>query len=94
MPKREAAMTRLEFREALKTLGWSPYAAAKPLGVSIRHAHRYASGDAPIPSPIALRIRDLLAQVRDTGNPARLALPPRRKPRRRKKRLNKVKVRK
>ena len=60
MPRREAAMTRMEFREALKALGWTPYRAAKPLGVSIRHAHRYASGETPIPGPVANIVRDLV----------------------------------
>lgn len=93
MPIKEPAMTRLEFREAMKTLGLTPWTAAPMIGVSGRHALRYGTGEAPIPRPVALRIRDLVREVGDTGNPARLAMPPRRKPRRRKRRSNKGKVR-
>lgn len=63
MPRREPAMTRMEFRDALKALDWTPYRAAKPLGVSIRHAHRYATGETPIPGPIANIVRELVRKA-------------------------------
>lgn len=64
MPKREAAMTRMEFREALKVLDSSAYRIAILLGVSQRHAHRYASGESPIPRPVAIVLRQLVAAAR------------------------------
>lgn len=64
MPKREPAMTRMEFRDALDMLGWTPYRAAKPMGISIRHAHRYANGDSPIPGPIAILVRGMVDKAK------------------------------
>jgi hypothetical protein len=57
MPKDLDAMTAEEFDRALKRLGLSVYAARVPLGVSLRQAQRYSSGDTPIPATVALLLR-------------------------------------
>jgi plasmid maintenance system antidote protein VapI len=64
MAKREQAMTRMEFRAILKDLGMTPYAVAKHIGVSTRHAHRYANGDTEIPGPVALVMRSLPSRAK------------------------------
>ena len=60
MARREPAMTRAEFRQALKFLGKTPYAIAPSLGVSIRQCHRYASGETGVPGPVAMVLRELI----------------------------------
>jgi hypothetical protein len=64
MGKRDPAMTRLEFRQALRALGMTPYRVARHLGVSIRQAHRYASGETGIPGPVAMVVRELVKSGR------------------------------
>ena len=63
MSRRTAAMTRTEFRRYLRELGLSPYKAAKHLGVSIRQCHRYASGETPVPGPVAMVLRAMVKNV-------------------------------
>jgi hypothetical protein len=60
MAARKPAMTMTEFRQALRSLGMTPYRAAPYLGVSIRQAHRYASGETGVPGPVAKVVRELL----------------------------------
>jgi len=60
MGVRASAMSRVEFRAALKLLGKSPYAIASELGVSIRQAHRYQSGETVIPGPVARVLQGLV----------------------------------
>jgi predicted transcriptional regulator len=60
MAHRIQAMSRVEFRKALRALGMTPYKAAKYLGVSRRQAHRYASGETGVPGPVAYVVRQLL----------------------------------
>lgn len=56
MPKRDQAMTTKQFLAALRMLELTPYAAAEPLGISLRQAHRYAAG-APVPPTVAKLLR-------------------------------------
>lgn len=53
---------RTEFRQSLKLLGKTPYGIAPSLGVSIRQSHRYASGESPLPKPVAMVLRELVRQ--------------------------------
>jgi len=46
-------MTRNQYLEALKRLGLSHQGAGRMLGVSPRQAQRFASGESPIPPPVA-----------------------------------------
>ena len=46
-------MTRNQYLEALKRLGLSHQSAGRMLGVSPRQAQRFASGESPIPTPVA-----------------------------------------
>lgn len=54
-------MTREEYLAAIKQLGFSQIRAGRELGVSPRHAQRLASGETPIPQPVAKLLRLLVA---------------------------------
>jgi predicted transcriptional regulator len=64
MPQRTVAMTRTEYRQALRSLSMTPYKVAKYLGVSRRQAHRYASGETGVPGPVAMVLRELVKNGR------------------------------
>ena len=57
MAKDPDTMTSEEFARALKKLGLSVYAARVPLGVSLRQAQRYSSGESAIPPTVARLLR-------------------------------------
>ena len=50
-------MTRTQYRAAIERLGLSIVGAAKVLGVSRRQAQRFASGESPVPEPVAKLLR-------------------------------------
>ncbi|MBS7542064.1 helix-turn-helix domain-containing protein [Ancylobacter oerskovii] len=53
-------MTPEDFKAALDTLGLSPAAIAKMLGVDVRTARRWATGGKGIPDTVAAQVADLL----------------------------------
>ena len=53
-------MSPEQFNHAIGRLGLSAYAAAPVLGVSLRQSHRYASGETPVPHPLAKLLRLVL----------------------------------
>jgi predicted transcriptional regulator len=65
MPRREAAMSKMEFRRSLRELGMTPYRIASKLGVSRRQCHRYASGETTVPGPVAMVLTELLRMHRN-----------------------------
>lgn len=55
-------MTARQFDLALAKLGLSVYASAPKLGISLRQAQRYSSGETtPVPAPIAKLLRAYIA---------------------------------
>jgi hypothetical protein len=54
-------MTRAQYRTAIKRLGVSIIGASKVFGISPRQAQRLASGESPVPAPIAKLITLALA---------------------------------
>jgi hypothetical protein len=58
-------MTASEFKEALPRLGLSVYASANVLGISIRQAQRYSSGEEAVAWRTANHLRVLLFNVDD-----------------------------
>ena len=46
-------MTRAQYLKAIGRLGLSHLGAGRMLGVSPRQAQRFASGESPIPGPVA-----------------------------------------
>ena len=46
-------MTAKQYLKAIERLGISQLGAGRMLGISNRHAQRFASGDSPIPEPVA-----------------------------------------
>lgn len=50
-------MSANEFKTLIAGLGLSIYGAAKPLGISLRHAYRYSNGETEIPQPVAKLLR-------------------------------------
>jgi hypothetical protein len=54
------AVTTAEFRAALDRLGISQVAAAKLFGAHARTARRWALGEAPVPTTVAMLLRLLL----------------------------------
>lgn len=59
-PILKSDMTAAEYSKALRALDWAVVDAAPHLGVSRRQAQRFASGESPIPGPVARLIRLLL----------------------------------
>lgn len=60
MPTPKKTMTRTQFNAALSKLGLSVYASAPVLGISLRQAQRYSSGEATIPETIAKLLRAMI----------------------------------
>jgi hypothetical protein len=58
-------MTATEFNGGLRTLGLSVYASAKVLGISLRQAQRYSSGEEAVAWRTARHVRILLFHVAD-----------------------------
>jgi hypothetical protein len=59
------AMTAKQFNDALRALGLSVYASPNVLGISLRQAQRYSSGEQEIAQPIANHLRLLLLHIHD-----------------------------
>jgi hypothetical protein len=59
----EKPMTKSEFNDALRELGVSVYASAGVLGISLRQAQRYSSGEELIPWRTTNHLRILLLHV-------------------------------
>jgi hypothetical protein len=58
-------MTREQYCEACRALGWSPsYGAAKHLGIAQKTAAAYSAGTSKIPHPIRLLLE---AKLREAG---------------------------
>jgi hypothetical protein len=57
LPKFFRRMSADEYTRALEKMGWTPYAAALPLGISLRQSHRYASGNQPVKPAVARLLR-------------------------------------
>lgn len=53
MPKLIMPTNHETYRKAREAIGVSNYALAPILGVSLRQAQRWESGEAPVPEPIA-----------------------------------------
>jgi transcriptional regulator with XRE-family HTH domain len=64
-----------EYRQVRRKLGLSNYAFARLLGVHLRTAQRYESGETPIPRPIQMMLRyiDVLADVAGSDVPIGIA---------------------
>jgi hypothetical protein len=63
MPMFQKKMTATEFNEALQKLGLSVYASAKVLGISLRQAQRYSSGEEPVAWRTANHLSILLLHI-------------------------------
>ena len=63
MTKFEKSMTVEEFNDGLRKLGISVYASANVLGISLRQAQRYSSGEEPVAQRTANHVRLLLLTV-------------------------------
>lgn len=63
MNKFDKTMSTREFNNALADLGISVYASAKVLGLSLRQAQRYASGEEPVAWRTANHVRLLLITI-------------------------------
>jgi transcriptional regulator with XRE-family HTH domain len=50
-------MTDIEFRRALRALGWTQERTAQELGLSLRTVTRYAAGTTRIPTPVVLALK-------------------------------------
>ena len=57
-------MSAREFNDALANLGISVYASANVLGLSLRQAQRYSSGEEPVAWRTANHVRLLLLTIR------------------------------
>lgn len=53
-------MTTKQYKDALAKLGLSHVGAAPVLGISRRQAQRLATGESPIPEPVAKLLRYML----------------------------------
>ena len=58
-------MSSAEFNAALRELKTSVYHAAKVLGISLRQAQRYSSGEQTVSYPTAGHLRMLLLHIRE-----------------------------
>jgi hypothetical protein len=65
MVKFDKAMAAREFNDGLRELGLSVYASANVLGISLRQAQRYSSGEEPVPWRTTNHVRLLLLTVGD-----------------------------
>jgi hypothetical protein len=63
MTKFHRTMTVVEFNEALRKLGISVYASANVLGISLRQAQRYSSGEEAVAWRTANHLRILLLHI-------------------------------
>lgn len=63
MGKFDKPMTTREFNDGLEELGVSVYASANVLGISLRQAQRYSSGEEPVAWRTANHVRLLLLTV-------------------------------
>jgi hypothetical protein len=63
MSKFDKLMTAREFNDGLEELGVSVYASANVLGISLRQAQRYSSGEEPVAWRTANHVRVLLFSV-------------------------------
>ena len=57
MTKHSSTMKAAQYTAAIDRLGLTPYGASPVLGVSLRQSHRYASGESPVPHPVAKLLR-------------------------------------
>jgi hypothetical protein len=53
-------MTPKQFDAAVAKLGLSVYASAPALGISLRQAQRYSSGESPVPITVAKLLRAMI----------------------------------
>lgn len=60
MAKRKSGMSTTAYNEAIGKLDLSQIAAGKVLGLSPRQSQRVASGDSPVPAPVAKLLRAIL----------------------------------
>lgn len=65
MRKFDEPMIAQEFNDALEELGVSVYASANVLGISLRQAQRYSSGEEPVAWRTANHVRLLLFTIGD-----------------------------
>jgi hypothetical protein len=65
MSKFDKYMAPAEFNDVLRKLGLSVYASANVLGISLRQAQRYSSGEEAVAWRTANHLRVLLLQVED-----------------------------
>jgi len=56
----ERSMTPTQYKRIIKALGMTQGGAGRFLGVSVRTAHRYCSGEAEIPTSVALLLRAMV----------------------------------
>jgi hypothetical protein len=63
-------MTRQQYLTALKRLGLRPHSrkTAAALGTSMRSLAYYASGEVPVPEPVARLLRLMLQMKDSTGH--------------------------
>jgi hypothetical protein len=61
--EKESEMTAKQFNDALSKLRLSVYASAPILGISLRQAQRYSSGEHPIAKPVANHLTLLVQMV-------------------------------
>ena len=60
MPATDKPMTKKQFNDAVARLGLSVYASAPVLGISLRQAQRYSSGESEVPATIAKLLRAMI----------------------------------
>jgi hypothetical protein len=65
MPTFDKTMTAIEFNETIRKLGVSVYASANVLGISLRQAQRYSSGEEAVAWRTANHLRILLLHIDD-----------------------------
>jgi hypothetical protein len=65
-------MTAKQYKAALKQIGISNYAAAPWLGIALRTAQNYASGERPVPEPTARLLRLVVNLKLDRDKAAQL----------------------
>jgi hypothetical protein len=63
MSEFDQPMTKVEFNDALRKLGVSVYASADVLGISLRQAQRYSSGEEVVPWRTINHLKLLLLHV-------------------------------
>ena len=61
LKNRNEPMSPTEFHKLIEMLDLSVYASGDVLGVSLRSAQRYASGELQVPEPVARLLRVLAA---------------------------------